>query len=92
MFFYGANEVHPPKRDPKSCPEAEETERENEYMIGVLSREVLELFEDPYANRHLVYAIVELVVGDVFPELRVDADGEAQGNVARLLEERGVLV
>jgi hypothetical protein len=43
--------------------------------------DVLDIFSDPYCNRHLMYSIVELVLVRLLPEL-------AERQVGELLEER----
>ncbi|KAL9053551.1 MAG: hypothetical protein Q9162_004718 [Coniocarpon cinnabarinum] len=63
---------------------------ENEKMIGVVVNEILDPFENAYANRHLIYGIMELIISAVMPELQVGTDDDAGGSIARLLEERGV--
>ena len=92
VFYYGAGGAV--GRGSSEAGSAEERraklEKENEYMIEAVTRDILVPFENEVVNRHLVYAITELVVGYVFPELAVGADGDEEGSVAKLLEERGV--
>lgn len=41
--------------------------------------ELLEVFGDGYCNRHLVFGVVDLVVGRVVPEMREKGPGELLG-------------
>lgn len=43
--------------------------------------EVLDVFDDPYCNKHLLYGVVELIIVRLMPEL-------AEKGVEELLEER----
>lgn len=56
---------------------------ELESMIAGVER-ILDVFSDPYLNRHLVFAVMERVVVALLPEL---AEGKS---VAELLADRGV--
>ena len=59
-------------------------------MCKMVEDEILGPFESAYANRHLVYGIMELVIGALVEELRADTSDGASGSIAKLLEERGV--
>jgi hypothetical protein len=43
--------------------------------------EMLDIFSDPYCNRHLIYGIVELIIVRLVPEL-------AENGIEELLNER----
>lgn len=66
----------------------EQTRRENERLVAAVHEEVLCVFEDGYMNKGLVYAVLERVLGSIFPELR---GGESGVGVEALLRERGVV-
>ena len=57
-------------------------EAEKEEMIAEVEK-ILDLFEDSYMNRHLIFRILELVFVRILPELGEQGVGE-------LMEARGV--
>jgi len=50
-------------------------------QIEQLATQVLDVFSDAYANKHLLYSVVELIVVRLIPEL-------AEGGVMEVLGER----
>lgn len=58
-------------------------EKDLAYLESIEST-LLDLFADDYANKHLVYSIIELVLVRLLPEL-------GEKSVAELLEDRGVV-
>lgn len=97
VFYYGARYArsgtgHPDAGVYTVDGATNKTDVENEHMVKAVSQDILAPFENTYANKHLVYAIMELVIGGLAEELKTDAEGEAQGSVAKLLEERGVVM
>ena len=59
----------------------EETDEEQERILAEFDSGVLDVFSDPYCNKHLVYAILELVLVRLVPEL-------TERGVLELWEER----
>ena len=59
-------------------------------MISCVKDDILSPFESAYANRHLVYAILEAIVAALFEELRAGTKEEGNGSVDALLKGRGV--
>ncbi|KAJ5130923.1 uncharacterized protein N7515_006962 [Penicillium bovifimosum] len=64
-------------------PSAGEMDAEEVYLLQIIENDLLDLFADEYCNKHLVYAIVETVLGRLLPEM-------AERCVEDLLEDRGV--
>lgn len=58
-------------------------EDEDRHYIQTIESDLLDLFADEYCNKHLLYAIVELVLVRLLPELK-------DRGVTELLEVRGV--
>lgn len=56
--------------------------KDEETLLQEVERDMLEPFEDVYANKHLFYNILELLLLELVPEL-------AQQGVSELLDERG---
>lgn len=61
----------------------EEQADEDRHYIQTIESDLLDLFEDDYCNKHLIFAILELVLVRLLPEL-------ADRGVTELLEVRGV--
>lgn len=59
------------------------TDREELIYVEAIESDILDLFADEYCNKHLVYAIIELVLVRLLPEL-------GERSVAELMEDRGV--
>ncbi|GAB1320530.1 PXA domain-containing protein [Madurella fahalii] len=59
----------------------QEADEEEEMILDEIERSVLDVFGDAYCNRHLVYAMLELVLVRLVPEL-------AEKGVIELLGER----
>lgn len=53
------------------------------HLLETIEQELLDLFEDDYCNKHLVYSIVETVLARLLPEL-------SERSIADLMEDRGV--
>ncbi|KAJ5551439.1 hypothetical protein N7535_000611 [Penicillium sp. DV-2018c] len=60
-----------------------ETDPEEVYLLQIIEDDLLDLFADEYCNKHLMYAIVETVLGRLLPEM-------SERCVEDLLEDRGV--
>lgn len=56
---------------------------EEAFLTTAIENEFLDLLADEYCNKHLVYSILETILGKLLPELR-------EGSVGGLLEDRGV--
>ncbi|CAL5867297.1 uncharacterized protein PFLUO_LOCUS1512 [Penicillium psychrofluorescens] len=52
-------------------------------LLETIEQDLLDLFEDEYCNKHLVYSIVETVLARLLPEL-------SERSIADLMEDRGV--
>jgi hypothetical protein len=66
---------------------AHHTDEENvgvEELLEAIENDLLEPFSDAYCNKHLIYAIVELVLIKLIPEL-------SEQSVSSLMEERGIV-
>lgn len=59
------------------------TDREELFYVEAIESDLLDLFADEYCNKHLVYAIIELILVRLLPEL-------GERSVAELMEDRGV--
>ncbi|KAJ5818763.1 PX-associated sorting nexin 13 [Penicillium riverlandense] len=53
------------------------------HLLESIEQDLLDLFEDDYCNKHLVYSIVETVLARLLPEL-------SERSIADLMEDRGV--
>jgi hypothetical protein len=53
------------------------------HLLESIEQDLLDLFEDEYCNKHLVYSIVETVLARLLPEL-------SKRSIADLMEDRGV--
>ncbi|KAI1393462.1 PXA domain-containing protein [Hypoxylon trugodes] len=62
------------------CDEGEEDEEQNR-ILSEIETGILDIFSDPYCNKHLIYGILELVLVRLMPEL-------AEKGVIELWEER----
>ena len=58
---------------------------DDEEVTNQIEHDVLDFLDDQYLNKHLVYAILELVLIKLVPELE-------EQPISELLAERGVLV
>lgn len=58
---------------------------EEELLASTIETEILDLFEDEYCNKHLIYSIIETVLARLLPEL-------SDRSIAELMEDRGVFV
>ena len=56
---------------------------EEAFLTTAIENEFLDLLADEYCNKHLVYSILETILGKLLPELR-------ERSVGGLLEDRGV--
>jgi hypothetical protein len=72
-----SNADNPRSKEEPSIPE------EDLAYLETIESDILALFADEYCNKHLVFAIIELVLVRLLPELRERSVGE-------LLEDRGV--
>ncbi|KAH7041114.1 PXA domain-containing protein [Microdochium trichocladiopsis] len=61
--------------------EAQEEDPETERAIMEIESGILDLFSDPYCNKHLLYGVLELILVRLMPEL-------TERGVVDLLEER----
>lgn len=59
--------------------------RSNETLLKCIENDLLEPFSDAYCNKHLVYAIVEMVLIRLIPEL-------TEQSLTALMEERGIVL
>ncbi|RMZ80060.1 hypothetical protein DV737_g3139, partial [Chaetothyriales sp. CBS 132003] len=82
QFVYNALEQHVFVPSVKQVYYATTSEED---MRRAVEEEVLQVFDDSYMNKHLLYAIVELIVVALVPEL-------ADKTPAELLADRGVAV
>lgn len=75
----------PPSPSPSTLsPSSPNTDRdEEEFLLSIIENEFLDLLEDEYCNKHLVYSILETVLGRLLPEL-------GERSIGALLEDRGV--
>lgn len=55
-----------------------------ELLLQEVERDILEPFEDVYANKHLFYSVLELVLIELVPEL-------GRQGISELLAERGAI-
>lgn len=58
-------------------------EDEDAVLVAAIENELLDMLEDEYCNKHLVYSIIETVLVRLVPEL-------GERSVGELLEDRGV--
>lgn len=58
-------------------------QEEEAFLTTTIENEFLDLLSDEYCNKHLVYSILETLLGKLLPELR-------ERSVGGLLEDRGV--
>lgn len=58
-------------------------QEEETFLTTTIENEFLDLLADEYCNKHLVYSILETLLGKLLPELR-------ERSVGGLLEDRGV--
>lgn len=58
-------------------------EDEDTVLVAAIENELLDLLEDEYCNKHIVYSIIETVLVRLVPEL-------GERSVGELLEDRGV--
>lgn len=56
---------------------------EESFLLDTIESDLLDLFADPYCNKHLIYAIIETVLAKIIPEL-------TERSVTDLMEDRGV--
>ena len=56
---------------------------EEAFLTTAIENEFLDLLADEYCNKHLVYSILETILGKLLPELR-------ERSVGGLLEDRGI--
>lgn len=61
-----------------------ESTADTEELLEAIENDLLEPFSDAYCNKHLIYAIVELVLIKLIPEL-------SEQTVSSLMEERGIV-
>ena len=59
--------------------ETNEDEEEDEEIIRDIEEGILDVFSDAYCNKHFVYAVLELVLVRVMPELAEKGVGELWG-------------
>ena len=65
-------------------PSDSNADREEEaFLTTAIENEFLDLLADEYCNKHLIYSILETLLGKLLPELR-------ERSVGGLLEDRGV--
>lgn len=57
---------------------------DKEELLGIIESDLLDPFSDAYCNKHLVYAIIELVLIRLIPEL-------SEQSINSLMEERGIV-
>lgn len=62
--------------DPTTTPEARDAD-----ILAAIESDILDVFGDPYCNKHLMYGALELILVRLMPEL-------AEKGVAELWEER----
>lgn len=70
---------------PSQTPPPNAGQDEEEFLLTAIENEFLDLLEDEYCNKHLVYSILETVLGKLLPEL-------GERSIGTLLEDRGVLL
>ena len=58
-------------------------QEEEAFLTTAIENEFLDLLADEYCNKHLIYSILETLLGKLLPELR-------ERSVGGLLEDRGV--
>lgn len=56
---------------------------DEEELLEAIELDLLDPFSDAYCNKHLIYAVVELVLTKLIPEL-------SEQSVSSLMEERGI--
>ena len=57
---------------------------EREELLTIIEHDVLDPFSDAYCNKHVIFAIIEMVLVKLIPEL-------SEHNVSSLMEERGII-
>lgn len=63
---------------------SQESTADTEELLEAIESDLLDPFSDAYCNKHLIYAIVELVSIKLIPEL-------SEQSVSSLMEERGIV-
>lgn len=73
------------KDEPRTDDRGDEAEvpADELYLLEMIEADLLDLLEDDYCNKHLIYAILETVLAKVLPEL-------TERSVSELMEDRGV--
>lgn len=86
------NTTNDSQKRPESGPTAGGSGADREYgaeededavLVAAIENELLDLLQDEYCNKHLVYSIIETVLVRLVPEL-------GERSVGELLEDRGV--
>ncbi|EED20101.1 conserved hypothetical protein [Talaromyces stipitatus ATCC 10500] len=62
----------------------ENKDDKTEELLEAIERDLLDPFSDAYCNKHLIYAIVELFLIKLMPEL-------SEHSISGLMEERGIV-
>lgn len=79
----------PQHRNPHQTPlptppsDSNADQEEEAFLTTAIENEFLDLLADEYCNKHLIYSILETLLGKLLPELR-------ERSVGGLLEDRGV--
>lgn len=63
---------------------SQDSSADTEDLLEAIESDLLEPFSDAYCNKHLIYAIIELVLIKLIPEL-------SEQSVSSLMEDRGIL-
>lgn len=58
---------------------------DNEILLEVIEKDLLDPFSDAYCNKHFIFAVIEMVLVRLIPEL-------SEHSISGLLEERGVVL
>lgn len=78
-----SNLHNPSTPNPVKDEQQNQNEVEEEIVLETIESDILDLFEDEYCNKHLIYAIIERVLVRLLPELQ-------EKSIRELLEDRGV--
>ncbi|KAL3478721.1 PXA domain-containing protein [Aspergillus californicus] len=66
---------------PRASPSPDDVEES--FLLSAIENDILDLFEDEYCNKYLIYSIIETVLAKLLPEL-------SDHSIAELMENRGV--
>lgn len=76
-----AGQETPPPAPPLSSSQGSSSDQSDDRILSEIESGILDLFSDPYCNKHLLYGALELILVRLMPEL-------AEQGIIELWEER----